>query len=227
MSNKLMKISDMQLYAENVAKSGLFGVTTPQQALSLMLLAQAEGMHPGIAVRDYHIINGKPALKADAMLARFHKAGGIVKWIEYDSKCCSATFTHPQSGSLTVKWTVEMAEKAGIAKGTTWSKYPRQMLKARVISEGIRTIYPGVVIGQYTEEEVEQFDDKDSYVEGNFEEVNEFKVSDEDKNAILYLAQQGNREACRDEIKRLGIKNDHEIVAKCKKIFESLEKKED
>jgi hypothetical protein len=226
MSNELMNVSDMQLFADSIAKSGLWGLSTPQQALSLMLLAQAEGMHPGIAIRDYHIINNKPALKADAMLARFHKAGGTVKWIDYDSKCCSATFTHPQSGSLTIKWTIEMAEKAGIAKGPTWSKYPRQMLKARVISEGIRTTYPGVVVGQYTEEEVECFEDTTSCFDGECEDVIEQNITDSDKENILNIAREGKKQECWSEIQRLKIQEGHPIRVECREIFESLRKKE-
>lgn len=56
--------------AEYIAESGLFGCKTKEQAFALMLLADAEGLHPAAAARDYHIIDGKPSLKADAMLAR-------------------------------------------------------------------------------------------------------------------------------------------------------------
>ena len=41
-----------------------------------------------------------------------------------------------------------------------WHKYPRQMLRARVISEGIRAVYPGGCSGFYTPEEVADFDQK-------------------------------------------------------------------
>jgi hypothetical protein len=32
--------------AASVAKSGMFGCKTPEQAMSLMLMAQADGVHP-------------------------------------------------------------------------------------------------------------------------------------------------------------------------------------
>jgi hypothetical protein len=35
-----------------------------------------------------------------------------------------------------------------------WKKYPRQMLRSRVISEGVRTVYPGATSGLYEENEV-------------------------------------------------------------------------
>ncbi|HSG21121.1 MAG TPA: hypothetical protein VLA31_10150, partial [Burkholderiaceae bacterium] len=63
------------------------------------------------------------------------------------------TFSHPKGGSVTIEWTVEMGRKAGLLGNQTWTKYPRQMLRSRCISEGIRTVFPGVVVGTYSEEE--------------------------------------------------------------------------
>ena len=74
MSN-IITVSEVERMANAVAKSGLFGVKNVEQAMALMLIAQAEGMHPAIAARDFHVIQGRPALKADAMLARFQAAG--------------------------------------------------------------------------------------------------------------------------------------------------------
>jgi hypothetical protein len=123
--------------------------------MALMLIAQAEGLHPAIAARDYHVINGRPALRADAMLARFQAAGGKVEWGEYTDTKVVGKFSHPSGGSVEVAWTTKMAESAGLTRNPTWKSYPRQMLRSRCISEGIRTVFPGVVVGTYTPEEVE------------------------------------------------------------------------
>lgn len=151
----LVPVDQVERMAIAVAKSGLFGVKTPDQAMALMLIAQAEGLHPAIAARDYHVINGRPTLKADAMLARFQTAGGSVRWGEYTDARVVGTFSHPQGGSVEVSWTVDMAQAAGLTKNPTWRSYPRQMLRARCVSEGIRTVFPGVVVGTYTPEEAE------------------------------------------------------------------------
>lgn len=153
-----ISVSDMQQMAQAVAASGLFGMKKADEALALMLIAQAEGSHPAIAVRDYHIIQGKPSLKADAMLARFQSAGGRVEWKEMSDTCVSATFSHPAGGSVTIDWDMARAKAAGIGGKDMWKKFPRQMLRARVISEGIRTVFPGVVVGSYTPEEIQDFD---------------------------------------------------------------------
>ena len=145
----------MERMASAVAKSGLFGVKTADQALALMLVAQAEGRSPAVAAQEYHIIQGRPALKADTLLARYQQAGGTVKFEELSEKRCAATFSHPSSGSFTIDWTLEMAQRAGLAGKDNWKAYPRAMLRARVISEGVRTSFPGVAIGVYTPEELQ------------------------------------------------------------------------
>jgi len=96
----LVSFSDMERMANAIAKSGLFGMKTADQVLALMSIAQGEGLHPAIAARDYHIISGRPALKADAMLARFQQAGGSVKWTKYQDDVVSGVFSHPAGGEL-------------------------------------------------------------------------------------------------------------------------------
>lgn len=144
--------------AVNVAKSGLFGVKTPEQAMALMMLAQSEGLHPMAAARDYHVIDGRPSMKAEVMLARFQGSGGRVVWDVYTDTACVATFSHPQGGSVTIRWDLETAKRAGLGGKQMWSKYPRRMLWARVISEGVRTCWPAAVLGVYTPEEIADFD---------------------------------------------------------------------
>src|SRR5208282_978637 len=72
----------IQRMAVAFAKSGLFGVKDPESALSLMLLAQAEGRHPALIMRDYDVIEGRLAKKSEAMLRDFQASGGRVEWIE-------------------------------------------------------------------------------------------------------------------------------------------------
>lgn len=157
MSN-LIPVNDIQTMAVAVAKSNLFGVKTAEQAFALMLIAQAEGLHPAIAARDYHVIQGRPALKTDAMMARFQQAGGKVNWKVYTDDEVTGVFSHPQGGELSVTWTLDQAKRIGLAGKDNWKNYPRAMLRARCISEGIRSVYPGCVVGVYTPEEVQDFD---------------------------------------------------------------------
>jgi hypothetical protein len=160
MSTAVVPFEQMERMAVTVAKSKLFGMETPDQALALMALAQSEGIHPMTAVRDYHIIKGRPSLKADTMLARFQKAGGVVSWLCLTDQKCEAEFSHPVHSPKPVKidWTIERAKRAGLAGKDVWVGYARAMLRSRTISEGVRTVLPGVIQGIYTPEELVSID---------------------------------------------------------------------
>lgn len=151
---EIVPIDQINLMANAISKSNFFGLKTAEQAAALMLVAQADGLHPAKAATHYHIIQGRPALSADAMLARFQSAGGKVQWQAYGDDAVIGTFTHAAGGSVTIRWDLARAKKAGIGN---LDKYPAAMMRARCISEGVRTVYPGVIVGMYTPEEVSQF----------------------------------------------------------------------
>lgn len=147
-------IDDIERMAHAVAKSGLFGAKSPEQAMALMLVAQAEGLHPASAARDYDIIQGRPAKKSEAMLRDFIKVGGSVKWHQLDDTIADATFTHEQGGEVRLSWDIPRATKTGLSGKDMWKKWPRQMLRARCLSEGIRTVCPLATGGMYVPEEI-------------------------------------------------------------------------
>ena len=112
-----------------------------------------EGRDPVEAARDYDIIQGKPAKKAEAMLRDFLVAGGKVEWHEISDNKADATFTHPQTGSVRIDWDMLRATTAGFGGKDMWKKFPRQMLRSRVLSEGVRTLWPLATSGMYVPEE--------------------------------------------------------------------------
>ena len=150
-------ISELEAMAGHIVKSGLFGLKKVEEAVALMLIAVAENRHPGTVASEYNIILGRPALKADAILARFQSAGGKVEWHDYTDTIVSGTFSHPAGGSLKVDWDMDRAKAAGLGGKDNWKKFPRQMLRARCISDGVRGVYPAVLQGFYTPEEVQDF----------------------------------------------------------------------
>lgn len=150
-------VSDMERMAIALAKSKLFGAQTPEQALALCLVAQAEGRHPASAAADYHIINGRPSKKADAMLRDFIAGGGKVAWHSLTDELADATFSHPAGGEVRISWDAARVKQAGIANAMH-TKYPRQMLRARTVSEGVRTVFPAATSGMYVPDEVEQME---------------------------------------------------------------------
>ena len=157
MSNEvaIYGLNDMMKMAEAVARSGLFGMKTPDQALALMLVAQSENMHPATVTQDYDIIQGKACRKTHSVMARFQQMGGKVEWHQLTDSIADATFSHPAGGSLRIEWTIEQAKKANLTGKDNWKNYPRAMLRARVIAEGVRAIYPAAIGGMMVAEEAQ------------------------------------------------------------------------
>jgi len=184
----IVSFDEMERMADAFAKSNLFGAKTKEQALSLLMIAQAEGIHPALAVMEYDIIEGKPARKAERLLARFQLSGGKVEWLEYTDAKVSGKFSHPQGSTVTIDWTLADAAKVKFYKKDrngnggawvpltdkyNWKSWPRAMLRSRCISEGVRTCFPGAALVTLTSEEaqdvqvlsVEHIDDVDQRTE--------------------------------------------------------------
>lgn len=158
----ISSLADVERVATSMAQSGAFGVKDPHTALILCLLAHEEGRSPVAAARDYHVIQGTPAKKADAMLRDFIASGGRVEWHRIDDECADATFTHPSGGSARISWDKARVVQAQLSGNPMHKKYPRQMLRSRVVSEGVRTVFPGATSGMYVPEEVVDFDNAPS-----------------------------------------------------------------
>lgn len=157
MSN-IIPIDQVRVMAKSASASKLFSAKAEEQVFTLMLIAQAENIHPMKALMAYDIIQGQPALKASEALARFMDCGGKIKWIKSDDKSAKAEFTHPSSGTFEYEYTVQDATDAGLINKDNWKKNLKAMLRARCTSAGIRMSYPRCLNNMYTADEVQDFD---------------------------------------------------------------------
>jgi len=126
----------------SIFKSGMFGCTKQEQGEVLAMQCLAERKPPLEIASTYHFINGKLAIKSEALLGRFIAAGGVIQWLERSDTKVVATFSKGGS-TVTVTTTIEQFRANGVATGAnkgTWDKYPRQMLSARAITEGVKLV---------------------------------------------------------------------------------------
>ena len=154
--NNIVPYKEMENMAKKIAMSGLFGVKNENQVYSLLLLAESEQLHPMTAMKQYHIVSGKPVLKSAEVLSRFQRANGKIKYIVSDDTKCEIEFSHEQAGSLTIKWDIEKAKTAGIYNtNPVWKKYPSNMLRSRCITDGVTALFPSCLGGMMTESTAE------------------------------------------------------------------------
>lgn len=154
-TTKEYSVQEIAQIGQIFAKSGMYGIKSPEMAMTLMFQAQAEGIHPCKAMQEYHVINGKPSLSSQAMLARFQLAGGVAKWVKRTATEATLHVSHKQGGELEVTWNIDRAKRAGLLGNPSWTKYPEAMLSARCISEAIRSVFPACLGGMYSIEEEE------------------------------------------------------------------------
>jgi len=150
----LMSVGDM------LARSGMFGVTNPAAGMVVALTCHQTGQTIFDFLRTYHIINGKPSMKADSMAAEFRKRGGRYKIIDRTDEKAVADFTF-EGNTTQFAFTIEEARQAGLVKdGGNWAKYPANMLWWRMMSNALRVLCPELVAGVYTPEEIESANDR-------------------------------------------------------------------
>ena len=149
----------------SIFKSGIFGLDKPEQGEILAMQCMVEKKSPLELARTYHFIQGQLAIRSDALLAKFHQAGGTVEWGERTDERVTATFRKGTSSAAIV---ADMKEYVGNGTAMTtdkktgqpclkenWKKWPRRMLTARAISEGVRLIAPECCFGTYVVEELD------------------------------------------------------------------------
>lgn len=144
-----------------IFKSGIFGLDKPEQGEILAMQCLVEKKSPLELARTYHFIQGQLAIRSDALLAKFHQSGGTVEWTNRSDIVVIATFRRGAGEAVITAQMKEYIEN-GTALGRdgkikdNWKKWPRRMLTARAISEGVRLIAPECCFGTYTVEELDQ-----------------------------------------------------------------------
>ena len=147
-------MANLTTQAEAVTKSGMFGLKSVNQTLTLMLIAEAENIPAIQAVQMYSVINGMPSLKSTEVQSRFQRSGGKVQWLETTDKKAVAKLTHPEAIEYISEFTMEQAEQMGLANKDNYRKMPKAMLMARAITSGVRAIYPVCLNNMYSVEEM-------------------------------------------------------------------------
>lgn len=162
MSNELIKATGLPASLTesiNMGKvffeSGLFTDLKSAAQAVVKIQAGAELGIPAFAsLSGIHIISGKPAIGAGLIASRVKGSGKYdYKVVEQSDKVCSIDFYQGKELIGNSKFTIEDARKAGTKN---MDKFPKNMLFARAISNGVKWFCPDVFAGPvYVPEEME------------------------------------------------------------------------
>ena len=142
------------------AESGLFpDIKSQAQAVVKVLAGRELGISPLESMNSFFFVNNKIAMPSKlmgALIKRSKKYDYVVD--KLDETECSITF-YEKNGEAkklgTSTFTFKDGAKAGLVNKDVWKSYPKNMLFARALSNGVRWYCPDVTCGYYTVEEVE------------------------------------------------------------------------
>jgi hypothetical protein len=139
-----------------LVKSGMLpkAYDKPEAVLAACTLGSELGFSPMQALQVINVIDGKPTLGLNGMLALAQRNGGRIETLELSDTVCKVRVTrneqvHEES------YTIGDAAKAGLAGKSNWVKMPKQMLYARAVSTAIRRMFADVLSGLYSTEEMQ------------------------------------------------------------------------
>jgi hypothetical protein len=144
--------------AEILLKSGMLPkeLNTKEKIAVLIMKARELNMPALEAISHLYVVNQKVAIDSSGMLALILRSG-LAKKIQFGGDGTSAWCEmERKDGVISFKYTftIEDARRAGLLSKESWQKYTKELLVARAISGCARKVFPDVVGGLYTVEEL-------------------------------------------------------------------------
>jgi len=136
------------------------GHKSAQDIFICISMGQQIGLNPFQAVQNISVINGRPTLWGDALLAvcQSHPEYAGVE-MSFDEKTQTATCKALRTGKPPVIESFSQAEAKQArlwGKSGPWSQYPTKMLKNRARTWALRTQFADALLGLISSEELEE-----------------------------------------------------------------------
>lgn len=144
------QFSQMKEIAQMAVRSGLVPLKSPEAAMLIALKGYELGLPPVLAFSHISVIQGKPTMSAELMLAYIYREypNAEINTIERSSTRCEIKAKRPNEKEFTTfVWDMERAQRMGLAGKDNWRKQPETMLFWRAITEMKRSKFPEVLMG--------------------------------------------------------------------------------
>ncbi len=158
--------ADIFAFGDMLAKSNMFGIKNPADGVVIAATCLQEKISFLKFKETFHLINGVPAIKAEAMLANLLNLGGEYEILERTPDIVSIKLTYKKATYIsTLKWQDAQMEdytknnRGGLKDNWSTPRRRMQMMWARVVSDGVRVVCPLATRGSYTPEEVMDFEE--------------------------------------------------------------------
>lgn len=112
------------------------------------------GLQPLQAMQNIAVINGRPSIWGDAMLA-IVRGSGLMEFINETptETGCTCVIKRRGEPEVTREFTVEDAKRAGLyGKQGPWQQHPKRMMQMRARAFALRDVFPDVLRGVHIAE---------------------------------------------------------------------------
>lgn len=153
----LRSLDDVTSLAQIAIASKLTKLSRVEEAAVILMTGRELGLQPMQSLRGIYVVEGKPTLSADMMVAVIRGSGLCESWRIVESTAERCTITTRRKGEqhdASRTWTKADATLAGVAGKDTWRKYPAIMLRHRCAADLARQEYPDVLLGLYDPDEL-------------------------------------------------------------------------
>ncbi len=119
------------------------------------------GLPPMTALRLIHVVQGRPVMAAELIVACALKASDCEYFRCVETTDKVATYETKRKGDpapVRHSFTIEDAKRAGLLNKDNWKKYPAAMLRARCKAALARDHYPDAAAGVYSADEAQDID---------------------------------------------------------------------
>lgn len=147
----------MKEQAQVLLKSGFLppSIKTPEQALSIALAGRELGIGFMESIRSINIIQGKPTISPQLMLALANRRGEVEDLkIEEHADKVTVTIVRKGRSAHTSEFGVKEATAMNLIGKDNYRKQPKTMFQWRALAANLRVTFPDVVLGLYTPEEM-------------------------------------------------------------------------
>lgn len=173
---QLRQADDMQQWqimreqAETLVKTNFLpqAIKTPEQAIAIMLTGRELGIGTMAALNNINVIAGKPTVSPQLMLALINSSKELEDFsVTDDGKACTVMMKrrgrkpHTEAFSMEDAARMKTTEGYGENKKTislsekyNWKQQPATMRKWRAVAACARVVFPDVILGLYTPEEL-------------------------------------------------------------------------
>ena len=160
-------ITEMEMFAEKLSKSILVPKDYQGKPANCFVAIQWGlecGLAPLQALQSIAVINGKPSMYGDALLAMVRadsRCLGVHEEQKDGLAVCIIKRKHSDGSVEEIKRTFSMkqAQQAGLSNRPTWKAYPQRMLQHRARGNAIRDAFPDVIHGLISTEEAQDYDE--------------------------------------------------------------------